>query len=276
MGSDAQKQNDEMMLSIIRDILLREDRDDIADIKELLDDPDKLSERIAPVIEFHIETLKRKFPKEYRKEVDKIVERKLKASQDELLDVVYPVMGKMVRKYVSHQFVSLKESLDDRLRNFFSTQRLVNRFKSMVFGVNEGDLLLSEMDSTSIEEVFLIERDSGVLLGHYSRNTTMDRDVVAGMLTAIKAFVEDAFSKERQDLEMIEYGTYKIYIQSFHLYYAAVILNGSVTATEKDRIAARLLDFAEGEMKGFSYNAEETDTNKLSSKLAEYFKHEGI
>ncbi len=267
-------QNDEKMLSMLRDILLREDRDDIADIKDYLDDPDKLAERITPIVEVHIETLKRKFPKEYQKHVTQIIERKLKASQDELLDVIYPVMGKMVRKYVNHQFISLKENLDETARNLFSIKRLKNRFKSMVFGVDESDILLSGIDKTTIEEVFLIERDSGLLLGHYTKNKTIDRDVVAGMLTAIKAFVEDAFSKERQELEMIEYGTYKVYIQSFHLYYASIILDGAITTTEKDKLSARLLDFAESEMQNLSLNGElGGDSENLSAKLKEYFEN---
>ncbi len=273
MGGKQPNHNDEMMLSMLRDILLREDREDIAEIRDALDDPDRLAEKITPIIEFHLETMKRKFPREYQKQVDRIVERKLKASQDELLDVVYPVMGKMVRKYVNHQFVSLKEGLDERMRSLFSAQGLKNRLKAMVFGVNEGDLLLGELEETKIEEVFLIERDSGILLGHYSLTETIDRDVVAGMLTAIKSFVEDAFSKERQDLEMIEYGTYKIYVQSFHQYYAAIILNGAITASYKDKLSKRLLDFAEAEMQNISLDGEfETNEQKLSARLADYFK----
>ncbi len=277
MGHETQNQNNDMMLSMLREILLRKDREDIAEIKERIDDPDKLAEKITPIVEYHIETLKRKFPKEYRKEVDKIVERKLKASQDELLDLVYPVMGKMVRKYVNHQFLTLKENIDEKFTSIFSTKGMINRLKSLIFGVKEGDLLLSDLDNTSIEEVFLIERDAGLLLGHFSRNTTIDRDVVAGMLTAIKAFVEDAFSKERQDLEMIEYGTYKVYIQSFHQYYVSVILNGSISTSEKDKLSSRLLDFAEKEMQNITMNSnEEHDFEKLSNKLAEYFKQGAI
>lgn len=264
--------NEELMLSMLRDILLREDRDRMADIKDDFDNSEKLAERINPIVEIHIELLKRKFPKEYKKQVNRIVEYKLKSSQDELLDLIYPVMGQMVRKYVNHQFLTLKEGLDEKVANTFSLKALKGKLRAMVFGVNESNVLLSAMDSTTIEEVYLIERDSGILLGHFSRNETIDRESIAGMLTAIKTFVEDAFRKERQELEMIDYGTYKIFIQSFHLYYVSVVLDGTVSTSQKDALSKKILDFAEKEMKGIlSKGITEEDSNLLSNSLAEYF-----
>ncbi len=271
LGNEPNK-NEDLMLSMIREILLKEDREDIADIKAHFDDNEKLAERINPIIEIHVESMKRKFPREYQKQVERIVERKIKASQDELLDVVYPVMGKMVRKYVNHQFLSLKEGLDDRLGQLFSFKGWYNRIKAMVMGVDESEILLRDLDHTSIEEVFIIQRDSGLLMGHFSRNETIDRDVIAGMLTAIKSFVEDAFSKERQELELIDYGTYKIFIQSFHLYYISVILDGSISSAEKDALSAKLLDFAEKEMPNTLANdVSPSDYETLSMQLSKYF-----
>lgn len=264
--------NEELMLSMLRDILLREDREDMADIKNDFENNEKLAERINPIVEIHIETLKRKFPKEYRKQVDRIVEHKLKSSQDELLDLIYPVMGQMVRKYVNHQFLTLRESLDEKVADTFSFKGLKSKLRAMIFGVDESDMLLSNLDSTTIEEVYVIERDSGILLGHFSRNETIDRDLIAGMLTAIKSFVEDAFRKERQELEMIDYGTYRIFIQSFHLYYVSVVLDGTVSTSQKDILSKKILDFAEKEMKGIlSKGITEEDSNLLSNSLAEYF-----
>jgi hypothetical protein len=109
-------------------------------------------------------------------------------------------------------------------------------------------------------------------MGNFSKSETIDRDLVAGMLTAIKSFVEDAFSKKRQDLDMIEYGTYKIFIQSFHLYYIPIILDGSISTSEKQTLSAKLLDFAEEEMSSVTPdNHTEADFKQLSSKLATYF-----
>ncbi len=271
-GQDESSQ-EEMMLLLIRNIILKEDRKDIAYIKAALQDADKMGELVSPIIAYHLELLKKKFPETYKREVERIVEVKMKESQDELLDVIYPVMGKMIRKFVNLQIQTLRESMEERVNSIFSFKGLISGFRSKVLGVKESDMMLGGLGSGSIEEVYLIERDSGILLGHYSRSQTIDRDVVAGMLTAIKSFVEDAFTKEGEDLEMIEYGTYKIFIQSFHSYYIPIVLNGVLSSGQKELLSSKILDFAEKELKRkeLSELPESENFKMLSAKLLEYF-----
>jgi len=68
---------------------------------------------------------------------------------------------------------------------------------------------LSQLDSPEVHEVYLVQRESGLLLGSYAKEKNTDQDVIAGMLTAIKSFAEDAFNRGKEDLEMIQYENYK-------------------------------------------------------------------
>ena len=61
----------------------------------------------------------------------------------------------------------------------------------------------------------------------------IDKDMIAGMLTAIKSFVEDAFAKEEQSLELIQYEFYNIYIQNLASYYIATVISGSFNSDFK-------------------------------------------
>ncbi len=263
---------EQILLSKLREILLKDDRGNIADIQDLISDQEKFSEVVSPIVEFHIETMKRKFPKEYKREVETIIERKIKASQDDLMNVVYPVMGKMVRKYVTMQLATIRENVDKRVSSFFSFKGIFGRLRSVIFGVKESDIALGDLEKAIIEEIYVVQRDSGVLLGHYSPTEMLDRDMVAGMLTAIKSFVEDAFRREQQDLEMIEYGMHKIYIQSFPLYYVSVVLSGPLSEKEKVGLSSRVLDFAEKEMNRFTAkDFEYWDESEISEKLVEHF-----
>lgn len=106
-------------------------------------------------------------------------------------------------------------------------------------------MILNAIDHLVIDEVYLIQRHSGLLLASASRENTINSDVIAGMLTAIKAFVEDAFEKEAQELDLIQYDSYKIFLQNFHNYYIAVVLSGAMSASDKGELSNRLLDFAE-------------------------------
>ena len=45
------------------------------------------------------------------------------------------------------------------------------------------------------------------------KTEAMDEDMVAGMLTAIKSFVEDAFKGGNMELERIDYELFTIHLQ---------------------------------------------------------------
>lgn len=258
---------DELLMKKLKEILLQEDRNALQQLQETLNDPVRLSERISPIIEQRLNFIKKNFPAEFRVAVNDIVEQKIRDSQDEILNVIYPTLGKMIRKYISHQFQELKESVDMQIKKMFSTKGFLRHIRNRIFGINESELALSLLNRPIIEEVFVIERDAGLLLGNASLSPTIDRDVVAGMLTAIKAFVEEAFLREREDLELIQYGAYHIVIQNFHSYFMALAISGTFLQTDKQKIAADILDFAEKEAHFISSHPEETAQKELSERL---------
>ena len=261
---------DELLMKKLKEILLREDRVALQELQESIEDPFLLSEKVLPIIEQRLDFFKQHFPKEFKVAVEQIVDKKLAESQDEILNVIYPVLGKMIRKYITHQFQMLRDNIDQQVRSAFSTKGLLGRIRAAIFGIDNTDVILSNLDQLIIEEVYVIQRDSGLLMGAASAQETVDRDVIAGMLTAIKSFVEDAFKREREDLEMIEYGNYKIFIQNFHSYYVAVALSGSLSTADRDELSSRLLDFAEKELS----DRQELDENNftyISDHLRRYF-----
>ena len=92
--------------------------------------------------------------------------------------------------------------------------------------------------------MILYEKGSGLLLGNHSTTETMDKDMVSGMLTAIKSFVEDAFSGGAQNLEAIEYELYTIHIQNFFSYYIAVVVSGNYTRSFESKLENDLLELS--------------------------------
>jgi hypothetical protein len=259
------------MLGQIRSILLKDDRNEIDSIKKTLYNKEELAKEVSPIVEERVQYIKDNFRKEFGKPVDKIVEMKLEESKEQLLNVIYPVLGQMIRKFVNYQFQLLKDRIDNQVNSVFSSRGILGQIKSKVFGLSSSDMVLSDLDKPMIEEVYVIQRDSGLLLGSFSRKVTVDKDMIAGMLTAIKSFVEDAFQREKQELELIEYGNYKILIQNFFSYYISVAVSGSLSNKERDVISETLLEFAEEKMPD---NLQLIDTelqNKISEGLEGFF-----
>lgn len=261
------------MMQKLREILLVEDREELRQLKQVLDDPALLSQKVTPIIEERLDFFKKNFPVEFRLAVDKIVEQKLEASREELLEIIYPVLGQMIKKYIQHQFQLLKENLEEQIRNTFQ-KGIFGRLRYLLFGVKPKEMsasIISRMDRPVIEELFVIEHHSGILLGSASKNETIDLDMIAGMLTAIKSFVEDAFRRGQEQLEGIQYGTFSILVENFHTFYVAAAISGSISAKEKSELSDDLAKFVQTELRVNLNKKDGSSHFEIQKKLEQHF-----
>jgi hypothetical protein len=178
----------------------------------------------------------------------------------------------MVKRYVQHEMKLLSEKINTQINNTFSFKHLFRKAKSKASGINESELILQQQSNTKIEQVIIIEKGSGIVLAEFSNNKMADEDMVAGMLTAIKSFVEDAFKKENQNLQHIEYDLYNIHLQNFSSFYIAIVISGAYNVIFKDKLENKILDFTNKQKVTSILN------NKLvlTKKLEEFFKNDNI
>jgi hypothetical protein len=234
-------------LEVLKDILFTDDREYVEKIskriellEQALNDREKLSTKVDPLIESQIQEFTKSIPSTLGPVITQTLKEEIKNHKDEVVDALYPVLGKMVKKYVAQEIKVLSEKIDDQL-GFLKVWK--RRFRSWFGNVKEEDLLLSELSTAKIEHVFLIERDSGILKASYSKTTTIDEEMISGMLTAIKSFVEDAFNQKNQNLELIEYELYQIHLQSFVTHYVAVVISGNYGLKSKNKVQDIIFNF---------------------------------
>jgi hypothetical protein len=231
------------LMGQLKDILLRDDRSTLQELQRTLNERELLEKKINPILEDHLEFLRKNFPKEYAQIVNKMVEQKIKSSQSEIVDAIYPVLGTMITKFINFKFQELKDNIDAQINGLKQQYNPVFFIRNKILGIKDSDVILANMDASVLEEIFVIERDSGILIGSATLYPSLNRDVVAGMLTAIKAFVEDAFQRTEEDLEMIQYGTYKIVVENFPSYYFAAAIKGSISTSEAGKLRGEIIDF---------------------------------
>ena len=272
-------------LEILKDILFTDDREDIdkiADRIELLEqaynDREKFASRVDPIIENRLDEFTKKMPHTLGPTITATLKKEIQNHKDEVVDALYPVLGKMVKKYVAQEIKVLSEKIDNQL-SFISAWK--RRIRAFFGGSKEKELLLRDLASEKIEQVLLIERDSGLLKASFSRTDTIDEEMISGMLTAIKTFVEDAFHQKNQDLELIEYELYNIHIQSFVNYYVAVVISGSYSLKTKNRVQDIIFNFYHNFMemnldliytsRHLEHPVDTLSSSLIEKKLAEYF-----
>jgi predicted regulator of Ras-like GTPase activity (Roadblock/LC7/MglB family) len=81
----------------------------------------------------------------------------------------------------------------------------------------------------AVSELFILTT-SGILLRHYSDTlrTDLDRDALAGMLVAVRQFVQQTLASKAGDLTQLRYGAHSIYFfQAAHIVAAVVAKDGN-------------------------------------------------
>ncbi len=253
----------------------REERDELAqklsELDQQLNQKEKLEVRVDPILKDQEVHLRNNFSHLFGPQITESIRKQIKDSQDEVVEALYPIIGRMIKKYITNEIQKLSEKVDQQMELAFSWEGWKIRIKAWFSGTPQKEVMLSKLIEPKIEEIFVIERDSGILMGSFSRSESVDQDMVAGMLTAIKAFVEDAFTSEKQELESIDYENYKIVLKSFKSFFLAVVTSGGMSMAFRDKLDDQLIDFADKVLKNARSETEEPEEDKLSGRLAEFF-----
>lgn len=264
----------------LREILLKQDweeRNELAQKLEELDsqlnERDKLEERINPILTDQEGALKKNFSHLFGPQITESISKQIKESQDEVVEVLYPIIGRMIKKYITSEIEKLSERVDAQMEMAFSWEGWKLRIKAWFSGTPQKDIILSKVIEPKIEEIYVVERNSGLLIGSFSKQESLDQDMVAGMLTAIKAFSEDAFQADAQELESIDYENFKIVLKNFQSFYIAVVCSGGINLDFRDKLDNQLLGFAEKVLSKASGKKTKTEAEEklISEGLKEHF-----
>ena len=249
---------------LLKELLLTDDREKFNSLKEEFLEKDRFKSKVSPIVKEHIEDLRERFPEYFGEQITASIKFQIKESQDEVVEALYPIMGKLVKKFIIAEITKLTETINQTINDKFSISQIIKRlFKGKR---TDADDVLQQVFEPKIEEVFVIGEDSGLLIGSYSRGNIADKDMVSGMLTAIKSFAEDAFSKEGQDLEDIKFETFQLSMMNFKSIYIATATSGVITSEFKEDLSDKLNTLAEKILRDRSYMADEERLNKLIEK----------
>lgn len=268
--------NDAEKLEKLKILLLQEDRDFANQIFEKLSyleseisEETLLSKRVDPIIDKKLATYTVDIPEKLGPSITEALSEQIKNSQDQVVEALFPIIGKMIKKYIQQEIKILSDNINNQVQKNFSVKALKRKIKSFFTGISEQEIVLSEQNHPKIQQLFIIEKGSGIILASHSKTETIDQDMIAGMLTAIKSFVEDAFQAGNQNLETIEYELYTIQIQNFSNYYIAVVVSGSFNNNFKSTLEDKLMTFANLHIKNNTDNK-----TYINQQLVTFFDHE--
>lgn len=156
-------------------------------------------------------------------EMGKAIKTQIEVEKDAMVDALYPVIGDTISKYM----VEVVKEINNKVENTLSPEGFQRKLQAKLKGVSEAELILQESIGCHVQAIFLIDKDSGVVIQEIqnSEQRALDADMVAGMLTAIRSFANDCIVSG-SELDSIDYGNWQIHLEVAGYCYLAVVLKG--------------------------------------------------
>ncbi len=171
-------------------------------------------------------------------EMASAIKQQIHLKREAMSDALYPIIGSTILKYIGEMI----REINDKLESSLSPERISRKFKAKFQGMSEAELLIQETTPLTVKAVFLIQAESGLVISavQHSEPEQLESDMVAGMLTAIRAFVNDCISQSGTiaEIDAIEYGTSTIVLEVAGSCYLAVVMQGETRQWFKYKMRA--------------------------------------
>lgn len=238
-------------LERLKSILLTEDQQRIGELEsELRSLVDQLRDRgnlvktlepvIAELLQQKIHNSKEEMAQVLAPIMGEAIKRQIQDAREDVVDALYPIMGRMVSKAVAEAMKKIVANINASLNKSFDLQIWKKRIKARVLRIDPGEMILAGAAPFTLQQLFLISRQSGLLISYVSRedrqNSQADAQVIGGMLTAIKGFVETSFAEsEEGELQEIQHSDRCIRVESGRHSYLAAVYSG-IAPADFDRL----------------------------------------
>jgi OOP family OmpA-OmpF porin len=224
---------DEEGMTELRSLLLGPAETQIAEIHERLTDPHRQLEEVSRILPAAVAVRTRQddeLTKALAPTVTSAIEASVRKNPQPLIDAIFPVIGPAIRRAIAVALSGMTQSLNQTLAHSFSLQGLKWRFEARRTGKSFAEVVLLHTLLYRVEQVFLIHKETGLLLQHVVAvgAATQDADMVSGMLTAIQDFAHDSFNTPEGDqLETMQVGELTVWIEQGPLAILAGVIRGT-------------------------------------------------
>jgi OOP family OmpA-OmpF porin len=202
-------------LTQLRELLVGQEIEDLACVQERLANPAKRIDDVAQILPEAIKSAKTKSLRDALEPViEKTFHSSVRKNPKELADAIYPIIGPAIRSSIGAAIRDFAETLNQIVEKSASLRSIKWRIESLITGKPFSEILLARSLLYSVEQVFLIHRENGILLQHAAAQAAIlkDADMISGMLTAIQDFLSDSFSQSGQDLETVDAGRFRLWL----------------------------------------------------------------
>ena len=167
-GRSSTDERDYEAFGELRTLIVGEEREQLASIRVRLDDQAQRRREVGEVLPAALleHAADPRFTRALTPTVERAITASVRNNPGPLADALFPVMGPAIRKAVAAALSSMVDGLNRTLEHSLSWRSLVWRIRALRTGKSFGEVMLLHTLVFRVEQVFLIDRTTGLLLQH--------------------------------------------------------------------------------------------------------------
>ena len=202
----------------LRHILVGDSAEQLNELKDRIENVERrandVSEVLAPAIDEGLRSGDQLI-NSLQQPVSTSLKRAIRQEPKEYADILYPVMSPLIRRSISQAISSLMITINRTMESATSVSGIGTRVRSIYTGIPYAELALRSSLLYRVEHIFLIDRETGMLMQEVKLEDSqaLDSDAISGMFTAIQSFVQDSFSNdESARLTDLKVGDHNVWV----------------------------------------------------------------
>jgi OOP family OmpA-OmpF porin len=234
--------------SDLRELLLGQEKERLAELERRLDELELSPEELADYLPEAV-ALRAARDKQLARSLAPTLEDAFSESVERnprlIAHTIFPIIGPAIRKSIAETMAGLVETLNHAIESSLSWQGLKWRVEALRTGVPYAQVVIKHALVYRVEQVFLIHRETGLLLANAAAADldTQDADLISGMMTAIRDFVQDSFGSAADGdggLRTFSVGERTVLVEQGPRALLAVVVSGQHPPSLVERIQATL------------------------------------
>src|ERR1700675_70568 len=229
---------DEQALEELRHLIVAPEQEGLQEIRERLDSVERRAEDVSSVVAEAIQMRReqgddRALAEALAPTIQETLRESVRRDPHVLADALFPVMGPAIRKSIAETLRGMLEFFNEALEHSLSWRGIQWRTEAFRTGKPFAEIVLMHSLLYRVEQVFLIHRETGLVLNHVVAPyvATQDPDMVAGMLSAIQQFARDSFhSAGEETLGSMNFEELEIWIEVSPDAVLAAVIRGHAPA----------------------------------------------
>lgn len=203
----------------LRQIIVGDSSEQLTELKNRIEDLDRrtsdVAEVLSPAIDAELKEGGQRLISSLQHPVSIGLKQAIRSEPKAYAEILYPVMAPSIRRAISQAISSMMVTINRTIESATSVRGIRMRLQSLKTGVPYGELALRQSLLYRVEHLYLIDRETGMLIKEIAAadSQSLDSDAVSAMFSAIQSFVQDSFSRdESARLTDLKVGDHNVWV----------------------------------------------------------------